>query len=143
MFLEKIFGNVFGVIWLIIFLLSIGSLLAFVMLKKKDEQVIKEYHKETYKEYSIEENEDGKYDVKKEETLLKTFDSIEDCKVFVDVVELRNYESTSIYEIVEEEGFFKVKKKDTQRTIRKFSDKIDAENYIKEKENNDWSKTDR
>jgi len=139
MFLEKTFGNLFGIIWLIIFILAILGLLVWLFIKKeKVEEVEKrELVKEQYNGFSFEETEDGKFEVKKEDgNVVKTFDKLEDCKVFVDVLFLRS-ENDSNYEIAEEDGFFKVRKKGSERTLRKFKTEEEAENYIKEKESND------
>jgi hypothetical protein len=138
MFIEKMFGNTFGMVWLIIFTLSIFALLVWSFIKKeKLFEIKKELVKENYNGFVIEEKDDLKFDVKKEDgSVLKTFNNIADCKVFVDVLLLRN-ENNSAYEIVKIDGFFKVRKKESGRIIRKFTTEEDAENYIKEREDND------
>ena len=141
MFLERIFGNLYGLIWLIVFIMFVAFVFVCIMFKKENnlyrEEKIKEYFKEIYKEYNIEENEVGKFEVKKNEIALKTFDSVADCKIFIDVLLLREEKNESVYEIVEVDGYFKVRKKGNERTIRKFDNLEEAKNYIKEKENND------
>ena len=119
MFLEKIFGNLFGIIAIIVFVVAIIVLLIFEFLKKND----------------CEESELVKQVIV---TKTKTIDNetvvekSSDCEnVFVD------------YEIVEIDDFFKVRKKGSERTIRKFVTKDEALVYVKEKSNNDWSKNDR
>ena len=148
MLLEKLFGNLFGLIWLLVFIGAIIFLIVWLFIKrdfveKKEDVVKKELLRENYGGFLICENEEGKYELKKENgILIKVFDSLEDAKVFVDVLLLRN-ENDSVYEIVEIGGFFKVRKKGSERTLRKFETEEEAENYVKEKGNNDWSKVDR
>ena len=43
-------------------------------------------------------------------------------------------EISEVYEIIEQDGFFKVRKKGSERTIRKFLTELEAINYVKEKE---------
>ena len=149
MFLEKMFGNVFGIIWLVVFIVAVLSLLIWTFSKKEKvvketmEEVKKELIKDTYKDFIIEENDEGKFEIlKSDEKINKVFDSFEDCKIFIDVILLRR-ENNSSYEIIEIDGFFKVRKKGNERTIRKFSTQEEAEDYVKEKESNDWSKVNR
>lgn len=142
MFLERIFGNLFGIIWLGIFTLAILILFIWLLLKKeKNNEIVnneeKEYLMETYKEYVIEEKESGEFEVKKEGHILKSFNNFGDCKIFIDVLLLRDEKRENIYEIIEVDGFFKVRKKGSERTIRKFNVLEDAQDYVKEKENND------
>ena len=141
MFLEKTFGNVFGIIWLLIFILAVLGLLVWLLIKKEKVEIVekRELIKEDYNGFSFEETEDGRFEVKKEDgSVVKTFDKLEDCRVFVDVLLLRSeIENDSNYEIVESDGFFKVRKKGSERTLRKFETEEEAENYIKEKESND------
>lgn len=151
MFLENLFGSLFGLIWLIVFIVAVLALLVWAFIKKDKEIIVVEREeeieekveevksslKEEYKNFNIEENENNKFEVKKNEKSLKTFDSVEDCKMFIDVLLMRNEEKESIYEIVEIDGFFKVRKKGSERTIRKFSTLEEAEDYVREKENND------
>ena len=117
MFLEKIFGNLFGIIAIVIFVFAVFVLLILEFLKKKD----------------YEESELVKQDV-----------------VETKIVDERVLEKNNVceavlgdYEIVEVDGFFKVRKKGSDRTIRKFVTKDEALVYVKEKSNNDWSKNDR
>lgn len=146
MFLEKLFGNIFGLIWLIVFTLAILALLVWMIIRKDKvtceevvEEIKKEYLKEEYKGFLIEENENNKYEVKKDDKVLKTFDTVSDARMFSDVLLLREEESEkeSVYEIVEIDGFFKVRKKGSERTIRKFATLEEAEEYVKEKEIDD------
>ena len=143
MFLEKMFGNVFGIIWLVVFIVAVLSLLIWTFAKKEKvvketmEEVKKELIKDTYKDFIIEENDEGKFEIlKSDEKINKVFDSFEDCKIFIDVILLRR-ENNSSYEIIEIDGFFKVRKKGNERTIRKFLTQEEAEDYVKEKESND------
>ena len=163
MFLENLFGSTFGIIWLLVFTVAVLALLVWLVVKKdkeiieikvKDEEKVEEVvvapveekvqevkvpFKKEYKGFLIEENENNKFEVKKEEKVLKTFGAVEDCKMFVDVLLLREEESKSdsAYEIVEVDGFFKVRKKGSERTIRKFETLEEAEDYVREKEDND------
>ena len=153
MFFERMFGNLFGIIWLIIFVIAVFSCLIWMLLKREkaiieENEIVgeeKELFKEEYKGFFIEENEKGMYEVtndKKES--LKVFNSLNDSHVFVDVILLRDEcereedeAEESVYEIVEIDGFYKVRKKGNERTIRKFASKEEAINYVKEKETND------
>lgn len=139
MIFEKMFGNLFGIIWLIIFILAILALLIWMFIKKNyflengGRNQEKELIKEIYKDVLIEENKEGKFEIQK---FGKIFDSVDDCKIFIDVLFLRN-ENNSNYEVFEAEGFFKVRKKNSERTLRKFYTREEAEDFIKEKEEND------
>jgi len=152
MFFEKMFGNLFGMIWLIVFILGTLSLLVWMFVKKEKVAEVEEKQliKEVYNDFIIEENNEGKFEVKNEEDItVKVFDNIEDSKMFVDVLLLRNESHDDIelkdsnYEIVEINGFFKVRKKGSERTLRKFVTIEEAQNYVKEKDSNDWSKINR
>lgn len=152
MLLENLFGGIFGFIWLSIFIVGVLSLIVWQLVKKdkvsdKQDSVekikeveevkeIKELIKEEYKGLVIEEVENNIFVVKSEGKIVKKFDKYTDCKVFIDVVFLRK-ENDSNYDIVEIDGSFKVRKKGSERTIRKFDTYEDAENFVKEKENND------
>ena len=155
MLLENLFGGVLGFILLCVFIVSTLFFLVYQLVKKdvvlyeektvedaKKVTKIKELIKEEYKGFVIEEDENNNFVVKDEVKILKKFDKYGDCKVFIDVISLRK-ESNFNYEIVEIDGFFKVKKKGNERIIRKFVTYQEAENYVKEKENNDWSRTNR
>ena len=155
MLLENLFGGVLGFILLCVFIVSTLFFLVYHLVKKdvllyeektvedaKKVTKIKELIKEEYKGFVIEEDENNNFVVKDEVKILKKFDKYGDCKVFIDVISLRK-ESNFNYEIVEIDGFFKVKKKGNERIIRKFVTYQEAENYVKEKENNDWSRTNR
>lgn len=163
MFLENLFGSTFGIIWLLVFTVAVLALLVWLVVKKdkeiievkvkeeeklekveevlveEKEEEVKVHFKKEYKGFLIEENENNKFEVKKEEKNLKTFTTIDDCKMFIDVLLLREEESEkeSLYEIVEIDGFFKVRKRGSDRTIRKFETIEEAEDYVREKENND------
>lgn len=149
MLLENLFGGVLGFILLCGFIVSTLFFLVYQLVKKdvvlyeektvedaKKVTRIKELIKEEYKGFVIEEDENNNFVVKDEVKILKKFDKYGDCKVFIDVISLRK-ESNFNYEIVEIDGFFKVRKKGNERIIRKFVTYQEAENYVKEKENND------
>ena len=107
MFLENMFGNLFGLIWLIIFILGIAALIIWLFIKQN-------------KVEEVEKNE-----------ISNDVDVVEEEKK-VEVVEEKTISEG--YEIVEQDGFFKVRKKGSERTIRKFATELEAINYVKEKE---------
>ena len=107
MFLENMFGNLFGLIWLIIFILGIAALIIWLFIKQN----------------KVEEGE-------------KT-ETSNDIEVVEEEKKVETVEEKTIsegYEIVEVDGFFKVRKKGSERTIRKFPTELEAINYVKEKE---------
>ena len=126
MFLEKMFGNTFGMIWLIIFSLAVLALV------KKDKAIAKTNVIKVEENEVVTTGEVKAQEEKKEEVIA----SVEEIK------EEKKEEKNSVYEIVEVDGFFKVRKIGSERTIRKFSTRKEAVEYVKEKEN-DWSKNDR
>ena len=140
MILEKMFGNLFGIIWLVVFILAVWCLLIYLLFVKKDkleEVTKKDLIKEIYKECIIEENFEGKFELKNNDgTIIKSFDSLEDAKIFVDVSILRK-EDDSNYEIIEVDNNFKVRKKGSERTLRKFATMEEAQNFVKGKGKND------
>ena len=131
MFLEKMFGNTFGMIWLIIFSLAVLSLIIWLLVKK--DKIIakinafKTEEKEVVKTFEVKVQDDAKEEV---------IAPVEEIK------EEKKEEKNSVYEIVEVDGVFKVRKIGSERTIRKFSTRKEAVEYVKEKEN-DGSKNDR
>lgn len=110
MFLEKMFGSVYGKIWLIILLVSILALIVFLLLKKGKEE-----------ETAIDEN--------KEESVVE--ETIKPQSVVKEQDEIVDYGDFIIVE--SEDGFFRVRKKDNERTIRRFSTRVEAENYIEKR----------
>lgn len=114
MFLEKMFGSVYGKIWLIILLVAILALIVFLLFKKgKEEEPTIEESEEKNKEESVVEG------TTKPQSIVKEQDEIVDYGDFI---------------IVEsEDGFFRVRKKDNERTIRRFSTRVEAENYIEKR----------
>ena len=113
MLLDKIFGSVFGMVWLIVFLVAILGLLVWLLLKKEKVNVLEVKQDGAVNREIIE----GKVDAN-------------------EVVDNISEQDNKIYEIVEsEDGFFRVKKVDSGKVLRKFGTKEEAQNYISEKEN--------
>lgn len=148
MFFEEMFGNLFGLIWLILFSLGVIVLLIWMLIKKDSKINEVEENNEiiliNYKNFYIEKKENNKFEISDTEgKVIKNFVSLEDAKFYVDALLLRSEEmeneegKDSLYEIFKSEGFFKVRKKGSERTLRKFDSEEEALNYVKEKENND------
>lgn len=129
MFLEKMFGNTFGMIWLIIFSLAVFALIVWLLVKK-DKMITKINTSKVEEKEVVITTEVKSQNVKKEEVVAPIKE------------EKKTEEKTSEYEIVEVDGLFKVRKVGSERTIRKFITKKEAVEYVKEKEN-DWSKINR
>lgn len=122
MFLEKMFGNTFGLLWLAIFSLSILALVVWLFIKK--DKVVKNDLVSNNREEKVEEKIEVAAPI-----VEQTKEPIKE-------------EKKSNYEIIEIDGFFKVRKVGSERTIRKFATNEEALSYVKEKEN-DWSKINR
>ena len=129
MFLEKMFGNTFGMIWLIIFSLAVFALIVWLFVKK-DKMITKINTSKVEEKEVVITTEVKSQNVKKEDVVAPIKE------------EKKTEEKTSEYEIVEVDGLFKVRKVGSERTIRKFITKKEAVEYVKEKEN-DWSKINR
>ena len=128
MIIDKLFGNMFGMIFLVVFMLVVLALIIFMFLKKDNIEDVEEQINDNTHEDIVNEVVEDKENVS----------SIQE-------VTVQSSESTSNseYEIIEsEDGFFRVRKVGSERTIRKFSTRKEAVEYVKEKEN-DWSKNDR
>ena len=107
MFFDRLFGNVFGYIWLLILVVGIIALFLWVLLKKEDKTSVLEEKEEVV----VEEVVEDKKNIMVEET-----------------------KKDSEYEIiVGEDGFFRVRKVGSERTLRKFATRIEAENFIDKK----------
>ena len=115
MFLEKMFGNTFGLIWLIVFSLAVLALIVWLFIKT--DKVVENK--------PIVSEEQEKVEVSKEE-IASVVEAVKDDK---------KEEKLSDYKIVEIDGSFKVRKVGSERTIRKFPTYEEASNYVKEKEN--------
>ena len=109
MIIENLFANTIGRVLLIAFCLLILVLLVWLLMEKKEKDTEKE-------EMDYEQSESNLSESANE------------------VNKLQPVEDISVYEIVEIEGSFKVRKKGSERTIRKFATKEEAANYVKEKE---------
>ena len=120
MFIEKLFGNTFGMVWLIIFLAAVLALMLWIILKKEKEEKIVEINEEVtpvVEEVPVEVKEEVKETVSND----------------------------SEYEIIEsEDGFFRVRKVGSERTLRKLATRVEAENFIEKRGlKHDWSKANR
>ena len=122
MFLEKMFGNTFGMIWLIIFSLAVFALIVWLLVKK-DKMITKINTSKVEEKDVVTTTEVKSQNVEKEEVVAPIKE------------EKKTEEKTSEYEIVEIDGSFKVRKTGSERTIRKFPTYEEASNYVKEKEN--------
>jgi len=125
MFLEKLFGNTFGLIWLIVFMAIVLGLIVFLFVKKEknEKEIVGDEEKV---ERVVEETSTVEKEEKFEETV------IDEVKM-----EENSVATTSEYEIIEsEDGFFRVRKAGTERTLRKFATKEEAVEFVKQKENN-------
>ena len=115
MFLERLFGNTFGLIWLIIFVAGVLTLIIWMFAKKE----VKVDNESNTEENIVEEQNQSIVENDFEENV----ETKEEKPVF-----------NSEYEIIEcEDGFFRVRKVGTERTLRKFSTKIEAENFIEKR----------
>lgn len=136
MFLEKLFGNTFGYVWLIIFM--VASLLLIVVLFAKKERTVNNAVKEVSveKEEIIEEVKETLAEnvVEPEKIVEEKVVMVEEVKVeeglAVDTVQ----DVINGYEIVKSvDGFYRVRKVGSDRTLRKVSTKIEAENFIEKR----------
>lgn len=129
MFFEDTFGNIFGIIWLIIFIGGVVTLALWLIFREEKENCNEV--KEEIVNDSCKEKTENK-EVEKEEKETTEENKVEE-KVVVEekkVVEEVKYRIDS-----GEDGFFRVKKVGDNRTIRKFSTKLEAINYVNEKRN--------
>jgi len=117
MFLEKLFGNTFGLIWLIVFVVAVFALIAWLFVKKEKVVI----------EDKIEEIVNNNDEIVEEATNNKE-------KVIEEKVEVKEEPISGEYEIIEsEDGFFRVRKIGNERTLRKFATRIEAENFIEKR----------
>lgn len=118
MLLEKLFGNTFGLIWLIVVMVASLGLIVFLFSKKENNNIKKEDVK------SVEEISINKEVVEQAVNEEIVIEEKEEVKV------------ASEYEILESnDGFFRVRKVGSDRTLRKFSAKEEAVEFVKQKEN--------
>lgn len=123
MFLEEMFGNIYGYIWLLIFLVAVVALALWIILKKE---------KETNDVIEDDNVSSEEVEVKEE---IKTIWPTQVIKPKASEKTKEEIDTNNLYEIIEsEDGFFRVKKKGNDRTLRKFSARIEAENFIDKKE---------
>ena len=125
MFLDKLFGNAFGVICLVVLMLAILVLLVWLFVKQ-DKVKIEEIS-------DVRVEVEGKIDVineNKEETVTVLTSEKKETVII-----------ESEYDILEgEDGFFRVKKKGTERTLRKFATEMEAKDFVEKRGlKNDWS----
>lgn len=112
MVIEKLFGNAFGIVWLIVFLVAIVALIVWIFIRK---------------DKIVEENENIVSQIENKE------DEVVEEKIIEEVIEENVINKE--YEIIEsEDGFFRVRKIGSERTLRKFSTKKEAEEFVEEKE---------
>ncbi len=123
MLLEKLFGSTFGLIWLLIFIVVVFVLIIWLLIKKDNVCVNSDEQVESTSNIDINEEKEVFAQENK-------------------VVEESKYENkehvspNSEYEIIEsEDGFFRVRKVGTERTLRKFATMEEAKAFIKGKEN--------
>ena len=115
MFIEKLFGNTFGIVWLVVFALAMLGLIVWMFVKEDKE---------------IEISDEKTNQVKQE--IIKNEELVENKKEEVTEDKKDNESFVSQYEIIEsEDGFFRVRKIGGDRTLRKLSTKEEAEEYIK------------
>lgn len=106
MLLNKLFGNTFGIIWLVVFMMAVLILFVWLLIFDKDNgEVIKEVNNTNGEEI----------EVVKETTKIEK-------NIF------------SEYEIIEsEDGFFRVRKSGSDRILRKLLTREEAEKYVEER----------
>lgn len=114
MLLEILFGSTFGLIWLIVFLVAILALIVWLFIKKE-----KDLENSNEKEEIINEKEEANV-IEKEE--------------IVEVKEEIKENVNNEYEILEsDDGFFRVRKIGSERTLRKFATKMEAEDFVEKR----------
>lgn len=113
MFLEKLFGNTFGLILLIVFMIVVLGIIIFLfVVKEKDIVVIN----------GIDEFVD---EIENNSKVSELGSNLEE-----------NVDNKPEYEIIEsEDGFFRVRKIGGERTLRKLSTREEAEEFVRQKEN--------
>ena len=117
MFFEKMFGNLFGYIWLLIFLAAVVALMLWVVLKKENKITVNEEKAEDITEEAVVEES-----------------TVKETPVIMEEVKTEENKDNNEYEIIEsEDGFFRVRRVGNERTLRKFSTRIEAENFIDKK----------
>lgn len=115
MFLEKLFSNTFGLIWLAIFVVAAFVLIIWMFAKK-----------ENVSEYSEVKEVEPVSEQVEEKEIVETKEEV--------VIEQKEEAVNKDYEILEsEDGFFRVRKVGSDRTLRKFSTRIEAENFIEKR----------
>lgn len=127
MFLEKLFESVYGKIWLIILLVAILALIVYLLIKNEKREIVKKEADEekNFNEDSVNANEESHVETENIEK-----DNREDIEEKTDD-ELPDYGEFVIVKGID--GFFRVRKKESERTIRKFATVIEAENYIEKR----------
>ena len=124
MFLEKLFESIYGKIWLIILLVAMLALIVYLLVKNEKNEV-----KEIVEKVNNDSNE---HEDNKEEVVQNDTETIE--KEKEDKVIEENVPDYGEFVIIKgDDGFFRVKKKDSERTIRKFATIIESENYIEKR----------
>ena len=122
MFLEKLFCNTFGLIWLVVVMVVVLGLIVFLFIKK--EKVVEENIE--FQEADVKHVEEISNNKEEEEKTVEGETLIE---------EKDEVKVASEYEVLEsEDGFFRVRKFGSDRTLRKFSTKEEAVEFVKQKE---------
>ena len=123
MLLDKLFGNTFGMIWLIIFMVAILALFCWLLFFNKDN-----------KEKNIIDNKNEKEIENIKEIEGNSNEEIEG-NVLVEEQEVESKKSIfGNYEIIErKDGFFRVRKNGSDKILRKLSSREEAIQYIKER----------
>jgi len=119
MFIEKIFGNTFGMIWLVVFMVAVLGLIVFMFVKKD----------------KVLDTEDEKHLEVKDEPVDEVVENKEESENTQEsTTESSEVTVNTEYEIIEsEDGFFRVRKVGSERTLRKLATRSEAEEYIKAK----------
>ncbi len=123
MFLEKLFESIYGKIWLIILLVALLALIVYLLVKNEKNEI-----RETVEEVN---KDSEKCEDNKEEVVENNTETVEEEKENKIEENVPDYGEFVI--IKGDDGFFRVKKKDSERTIRKFATIIEAENYIEKR----------
>ena len=132
MFIEKLFGNTFGLVWLIVFMVAVLALIVWMFVKKENK---------TVENKVVEEDVTNSMEILSDTVVSETSETVnEEVSSVADVEEVvvetkeEKFETVAAepvvnvdndYEIVcSEDGFFRVKKVGNDRTLRKFSTRI-------------------
>lgn len=127
MFLEKLFESIYGKIWLLILLIAILALIVYLLVKNEKREVVNKKHDEEKNTDEVSINNSEESHVENEIVQDENIDTIEEKTDDV----LPDYGEFVV--VKGDDGFFRVRKKESERTIRKFATIIEAENYIEKR----------